>query len=118
MISIFQLGAIATIALTTFYFMILQKRSAVRRIFTGAFFALLAFCILSPDSTTIVANALGIHRGVDLILYVSIFFLLVVAFQLQIRLNTADARTTVLVRELACRSPLQTPVRHSGEQMR
>ena len=107
MISIFQVVLLVLVAIAIFYFMVLVRRSAIRRLFVGGFFGLVALAVLFPDATTLVAHAVGIGRGVDFVVYIAVFFLVVAVFQLQLRLNQQDTRITLLVRELALRAPVQ-----------
>lgn len=70
-------------------------------------YVLQAFCVagtyftLAPDHLSLVAHALGIGRGADLLIYVTalVVFLVVVASALQLR--AMNQRLTLLVRELA-----------------
>lgn len=64
-------------------------------------FFLVSLTILFPDSTTIVAQALGVGRGTDLILYLYIvgsFFAIVLLYS---RSLNQDQKLTKLIREIA-----------------
>ena len=58
-----------------------------------------------PDTTVIVARKLGIGRGADLVLYVSVFASLIVFFLVYARLRKLDRALTLLVRQIAIESP-------------
>lgn len=61
------------------------------------------FAIAFPDATTVVAHALGVGRGTDLLLYVWILtggFALLLLYG---RIRRAEQRLTRLTRELALR---------------
>ena len=63
--------------------------------------ALLA--VLLPETTVVLAHALGIARGVDLALYVLAVLFLWAHYQHYIRYKRLEEHITVLVRELALR---------------
>lgn len=54
-----------------------------------------------PDMTTKVAQALGIERGKDLLLYCAVMFMLIGFFMLYARLRAVRRELTLLVREIA-----------------
>jgi hypothetical protein len=56
---------------------------------------------LWPRSTVLVARALGIGRGADLILYCSVFAMLIGFFYIYTRFRRLDRALTMLVRQLA-----------------
>jgi small membrane protein len=60
-----------------------------------------AIAIIWPRSTVVVARSLGIGRGADLLLYVSVLLMLVGFFYVYGRFRRLDRQITVLVRRLA-----------------
>jgi hypothetical protein len=60
-----------------------------------------AVAIIWPRSTVVVARKLGIGRGADLLLYVSVLLMLVGFFYVYGRFRRLDRQITVLVRRLA-----------------
>lgn len=54
--------------------------------------------ILYPNSTTIVANMLGIGRGTDLVVYISILAIFYLLFRLQIKIEGINRDITKIVR--------------------
>lgn len=62
---------------------------------TGVFF------ILFPDTTTFIANALGVDRGADMIFYLYIVSSLIVLVHFYGRLRALQATLTAVVREQA-----------------
>jgi hypothetical protein len=60
-----------------------------------------AGALIWPNATRVVARALGIGRGTDLVLYVSVFTMLAGFFYTYTRFRRMDRMLTVLVRELA-----------------
>jgi hypothetical protein len=54
-----------------------------------------------PDLITKVANFIGVGRGVDVIIYISIGTLFYLIFRLYVKLEESQQELTVIVRELA-----------------
>jgi hypothetical protein len=71
----------------------------------GGFWMLIWFAaaaaLIWPNATRVVARALGIGRGTDLVLYVSVFAMLAGFFYIYTRFRKLDRALTLLVRELA-----------------
>jgi hypothetical protein len=79
-------------------------RGAVRkRIVTFWLFVWLAgsTAIIWPHSTALIAHALGIGRGADLLLYSSVLVMCVAFFYVYTRFRRLDRQITLLVRRLA-----------------
>lgn len=60
-----------------------------------------------PNTTTYLAIMLGIGRGVDLVVYVSIIVIFYLLFKIFIRLNKIDSDLTKIVREEALKKDEQ-----------
>jgi len=58
-----------------------------------------------PNSTVIVAHALGIARGADLVFYLAILGMFVGFFSVFVRMRRLESEITRIVRELALRAP-------------
>ena len=76
----------------------------------GAFFwiifwAAAAFVVWSPNSTSRIANAFGIGRGADLIIYTAIIIIFYILFKLHIKIESVGRDVTRMVRHLAPRLP-------------
>lgn len=67
-----------------------------------------AFVILFPDTTVEVAQLLGIGRGTDLVLYLSVIFIFYLLFRVIVRFERIDREITLIVRTLALRPPAGT----------
>lgn len=65
--------------------------------------------ILFPDSTIIVARSLGIGRGVDLVLYLSVILILYLIFRLYVRIEQMERDLTQVVRSIAIREENAPP---------
>jgi hypothetical protein len=60
--------------------------------------------LLFPDQMTRIARILGVNRGADLLLYVSVLSGLLIAFVIYTRMRTTDRQITLIVRQLALTS--------------
>jgi len=102
--NLFQLLAVATvILLVTWTIRTAFKGQMRKRI---ALFWLLVWLIsgstiIWPRSTVVVANILGIGRGADLVLYVSVVVTMAGFFYVYTRFRRMDSQLTKLVRALA-----------------
>lgn len=67
----------------------------------STFWLVVAVIILSPQTTTMLANILGVGRGVDLALYVSVVVLFYVLFTMSRKVDRLERSLTNLVREIA-----------------
>ncbi len=74
---------------------------AVWRIGASLVLVLAVVSVLLPEVVTSVANAVGVGRGADLVLYVLAIAFLISVVTLFRRLAELDRRTTSLVREIA-----------------
>jgi hypothetical protein len=52
-----------------------------------------------PDATTYLANWLGIGRGSDLVIYLSVLAIFYLLFRIFVRLNKIDSEITKIVRK-------------------
>ncbi len=68
--------------------------------------------LLNPDNTTIVARALGIERGADLVFYSAVMFGLIGFFLVYQRLRKIDRQMTLLVRKVAIQNAEQPKADH------
>lgn len=64
-----------------------------------------AAVILFPNITMVAARLLGIGRGADLVLYLSVIAILYLLFRVGVRLERIDREITQIVRTLALRLP-------------
>jgi hypothetical protein len=64
-----------------------------------------------PQGTVVVARAVGIGRGADLVLYCSSFVTFIGFFYIYTRFRKLDHALTVLVRQLAIEHPVRMPAR-------
>src|SRR5829696_2905027 len=98
---------------------VLQVRSA--KISVGAFLfwsALFIFAlagVLDPNLTSFVANFLGIGRGSDVVLYISIALIFYLLFRLSISIEETRREITEIVRKIALTNHRQTrPQKRKG----
>ena len=69
----------------------------------GALWCLLGVIALLPETTTFLASSLGIGRGADLVVYLSIGILYWVAFRLVLKVESLEQQITKIVRADALR---------------
>jgi len=69
--------------------------------FWFVFWVLAVVAVLWPDSTTVLANYLGIGRGTDFIVYVSLAVMFFVLFKLHIKVESIGRDVTKVVRKEA-----------------
>ena len=65
------------------------------------FWFLVGFVVILPDTTSLVANIVGVGRGVDLVIYISILILFYLIFRVLVRLDKIDKDVTKIVRKIA-----------------
>ena len=74
---------------------------AWKRLALLGFAALVIFAILAPNTTTTIANWIGIGRGADLVFYLTSFALMLFAALVYLKFRRMDDRISALTRELA-----------------
>jgi hypothetical protein len=74
-----------------------------------------AYAVLNPEITRVIANALGINRGADLVFYLAILGNFIAFFAVHLRLRRFESDLTRIVRELALRAPAAPKEPGSGE---
>jgi hypothetical protein len=98
---IFQFIATGILACVVLY-AYTQARMAPKVTFFAILIAVVGeYFVLFPDHAVLIANAVGIGRGADLIFYLWIMFSLVALLYLHLKLRVANERFVKLVRELA-----------------
>jgi hypothetical protein len=65
------------------------------------------FFVLFPDTTTVIANMMGVDRGADMIFYIYIVSSLIVLIHFYSRLRSLQADLTSLLREQALRNAVK-----------
>jgi len=67
----------------------------------AVFWLLMAVVTLMPQRTDLVAQWLGVERGADLLVYLSIIVLFFVVFRIIVKLEKIDRDITMIVRNTA-----------------
>lgn len=62
-----------------------------------------ALVVKFPDSTMVIAKYVGIGRGSDFVLYLSVILILYLLFRIHVRLEKVDREITQIVRTFALR---------------
>ena len=65
------------------------------------FWGLVSFAVATPKLTDVAANLLGVSRGADLLVYISVLVLFYVVFRISIKLEKIDKALTKVVRKEA-----------------
>ena len=65
------------------------------------FWLAIAAINIYPESMNIIARALGVGRGVDIVIYVSVFVMFYWLFRTNLRLNEVDRKVSKLVSKVA-----------------
>jgi len=65
------------------------------------FWFIVGFVIILPETTSLIANLVGVGRGVDLVIYLSILILFYLVFRILVRLDKIDKDVTKIVRTIA-----------------
>ncbi len=110
--NLFQILALAVVAgLLALSLAAMARGWATRK--EGLLWAFVWLCagaaIARPDLTTLFAQALGIRRGADLVLYCAVIVMLVGFFMVYARLRRLRRDLTLLSRHLAIRDAAPTP---------
>ena len=100
LISLFALFA-AYKAVTAFRASTIDRR---KLLYWMMFWIVALFVIWLPQSTSTIASYLGVGRGVDVVLYVSIVVLFYSQFQLSRKVDRLERSLTDLVRALALKN--------------
>lgn len=78
-----------------------KKLSLGELLFWVIVWFMMLLVVFFPDTTTFVANIVGIGRGIDVIIYTSIAILFYMVFRLYVKIEEREQEITLLVREIA-----------------
>ena len=79
-----------------------KRKISVRAVWAwSALWSLGLAFVLFPDLASIVAQAVGVGRGVDVVVYAAIILLFYLVFRIYLRLDRMEREITVLVRQLS-----------------
>jgi len=98
LIRVLLLGALATIGYAVF---LRRQRLPIHIVLVMGLLGLAAMAVVFPGATTVVANWLGVGRGVDLINYLVEVGLLFVVIHYYAKFVELEQQITVLAREIA-----------------
>lgn len=117
--TVFQYLVVALMALLSIATLRSAARGGIRKRI-ASFWLLVWFgagaLALWPQSTVLVARALGIGRGADLVLYCTAFATLVGFFYIYVRFRRLDRALTVLVRQIAVERALEAERGATGDR--
>ena len=79
-----------------------QRKLNIKEIIWWLFFWIVVFIlVIKPETTSFLANKLGIGRGVDLAVYAAILIIFYLLFKLFIKFQTLNKQITILVRNIS-----------------
>jgi hypothetical protein len=73
-----------------------------------AMWLVLGVVAVLPQTTTVIAEFLGVGRGVDAVIYTAIIFLFYLVFRLFLKIEKLEHEITLMVRELGLRKAEKT----------
>jgi small membrane protein len=109
MVNAFQIVTLAAIAaITGFVVIAIVKHRLSPRVGLAwlALWSTAGAAIAKPELTVIAARAMGIRRGADLVIYVSILAMLVGFFAVYVKLRKLESTITEIVRRIAIDRPM------------
>jgi small membrane protein len=77
-------------------------------LFWMAIFVLAGLAVIDPEFTTFIASVIGIQRGTDVIIYLSLTLLFYLIFRMNIIIENLRQEITKLTRELALKNQDKT----------
>jgi hypothetical protein len=112
--SIFQIVVLAAILIIVIKAGLRLRRKELSLIlflcWLGVWVAL-AVVVVFPAIVSWLANAVGIGRGVDLVIYLSIFSLFYFVFRINLRINKLEKNNSELIRKIAMQNARKTEVK-------
>ena len=115
---VFQIGIVAFAMLVVLRTYGQYKKEVVSRYWLLAFsslWAIVVFAALVPKATDVVAQAVGVERGADMLVYIAVLVLLYAVYRLFVRTQRMHEEITELVRQIALASP-KVPVKKEGDE--
>jgi hypothetical protein len=83
------------------YLLVLPRKTVLRKGFIIIFVLTMLTFTIKPEWSSVIANMVGVSRGVDLLFYLSHLVLFYVAFMYYLKFKDIELRFTKLVRQLA-----------------
>jgi hypothetical protein len=94
-----QIVLISAVVFLAFYMYLRLRSSLIDAILIFLFCGVAIFFILFPDTTTVIAQKLGVKRGINLVFYSITLFFFFLILKLYSRLRRLENKFTDLVRE-------------------
>lgn len=94
-----QVILISAVVFIAFYMYLRLRSSLIDAILIFVFCAGAVFFILFPDTTTEIAQWMGVRRGINLVFYFTVLFLFFLILKLYSRIRTLEKKFTDLVRQ-------------------
>lgn len=103
---IIQFILCAGLGVALFYAYLQRRKSSLISLAILVVSAVGMVAVLSPSASNAVANAVGVGRGADLVMYCWIVITLLVSMNLQFKIFHLQHGLTLLTREIALHSPV------------
>jgi hypothetical protein len=84
-------------------------------IFWAGFWLVVGFIVIIPETTSFLAELVGIGRGADLVVYLSIVLVFYIIFQMTIKMEKIERNVTKIIRAMALSEEKKAPAPGSGE---
>jgi len=102
--SIFQIVIVLVTIIIIYKAFIRFRRKEINAFLLGMwilFWIMILIIDLQPNIINFIANFVGIGRGVDLVIYISLFVIFYLFFCLLVRINKIDKNISELTRKIA-----------------
>ncbi len=80
-----------------------KEVSFLSLVFWALFWAVVAVVVWQPNLSTELANRVGVGRGSDLVMYVSVAVIFYLIFRVTVRLEKMERNITKIIRDIALR---------------
>jgi len=94
-----QIVLISAVVFIAFYMYLRLRSSLLDAILIFLFFAVAVFFILFPETTTEIAQWLGVKRGINLVFYCITLFFFFLILKLYSRMRRLEDKFTEMIRE-------------------
>lgn len=94
-----QIVLISAVVFLAFYMYLRLRSSLLDAILIFLFCGIAVFFIVSPDTTTWIAQKLGVKRGINLVFYCITLFFFFLILKLYARVRKLENRFTEMVRQ-------------------
>lgn len=84
-------------------------------IFWAGFWLVVGLIVVIPETTSFLAQLVGIGRGADLVVYLSIILIFYIIFQMTVKMEKIERNITKVIRAMSLPEERKAPAPDSGE---